>query len=214
MRLATLSRLLVALSLTIGGCTSAAPDSDSNPGKNDQSSGDDIVVDGQSIPRLGPPPPVLSPADDDKMLTFTANFGSRATDPMPGAPIDNLTDYRGQDFANDVFEGDYKSGLTKNGAPIQIGEVAYFRPGLGGGMFSPAQIYLAAQHFKFVVLLYSNITTTDPNWPTALRKIDPVKEGIQGRDSGSGRVRVESGKRARCQQEARDGADQGAVQAR
>ncbi|MGE0867310.1 MAG: hypothetical protein AB7P03_02025 [Kofleriaceae bacterium] len=155
--------LLIGLTAATG-CAVDAPGSDSDNGKQDSTELGDIAVNGKSIPRLERAPLDLAPEDDAKMLTYVKAFGAKRDG-------DTNPQYRSEEFVDDVFTSEYALD-DANGAPLQIGEVAYVRPGLGGTMASAAQIYLLAQHFKTVVLLYTNMTETDPAYTTALRKVD------------------------------------------
>ena len=117
---------------------------------------DTISVDGEEIPRLDIP--AVNIADQAAVDAF---FGVFVNDPV--------TDFRTVEAA----EASVGLALPK---PRRLGKIAYVRPGIGNIMFSPAWVYLLAQHYQTVVLMYSNMTDPEPG-ATAVRRIDEL-EGV------------------------------------
>ncbi len=129
---------------------------------------DSIIVAGKSIPRLEDPAVHID--NQEGIDALFAPF-------VAGAPVD----FRTVEAADDAVD----LGFPKLG---RLGRVAYVRPGVGNIMFSPASIYLLAQHFKTVVLLYSNMTDPEPG-ATDLRRVYEL-EGVPIPSAIQKRVRI------------------------
>jgi hypothetical protein len=124
---------------------------------------DTIAVKGEKIPRLAIPA-----VNIDDQAAVDAFFSVFLADPV--------TDFR------TVEAAEASVGLALP-VPRKLGEIAYVRPGIGNIMFSPAWIYLLAQHYQTVVLMYSNMTDPEPG-ATAVRRVEelegvPVPESIR-----------------------------------
>jgi hypothetical protein len=117
---------------------------------------DTITVDGEEIPRLAVP--AVNIGDQAAVDAFFSVFLA-----------DPVTDFRTVEAA----EASVGLALPK---PRRLGKIAYVRPGIGNIMFSPAWIYLLAQHYKTVVLMYSNMTDPEPG-ATAVRRVAEL-EGV------------------------------------
>ncbi|MGE0869337.1 MAG: hypothetical protein AB7P03_12280 [Kofleriaceae bacterium] len=130
-----------------------------------------IIVDGQPIERLAPPP--VAPADQAAVDAFMGGF-------LAGA----ITDFRTAAAAEAAVD---LAILDNHGDPVHIGDVAFVRPGIGNIMFSPAQIYLLSRHFTNVVVMYTNMT--DPTGPTGVRAVTSL-EGVPIPASIAGEVRI------------------------
>jgi hypothetical protein len=115
-----------------------------------------ISVDGEEIARLDIPA-----VNIDDQAAVDAFFAVFLDDPV--------TDFRTVEAA----EASVGLALPR---PRKLGNLAYVRPGIGNIMFSPAWIYLLAQHYKTVVLMYSNMTDPEPG-ATAGRRIGEL-EGV------------------------------------
>jgi hypothetical protein len=117
---------------------------------------DTITLDGKEIPRLAIPA-----VNIDDQAAVDAFFSVFIADPV--------TDFRTVEAA----EASVGLALPK---PRRLGKIAYVRPGIGNIMFSPAWVYLLAQHYQTVVLMYSNMTDPEPG-ATAVRRVQEL-EGV------------------------------------
>jgi hypothetical protein len=97
-----------------------------------------ITVDGEEIPRLAVPAVHI-----DNQAGIDALF-----EPFIGGAVVDFRTVEAAEAAVDL-------ALPE---PNKLGKIAYVRPGVGNIMFSPAWIYLLAQHFDTVVVMYSNMT--------------------------------------------------------
>ncbi len=140
-------RLFAALASAFAMCLSVAGVAAAN---------DTITVDRKEIPRLAIP--AVNIDDQDAVDEF---FGVFVNDPV--------TDFRTVEAA----EASVGLALPK---PRRLGKIAYVRPGIGNIMFSPAWVYLLAQHYRTVVVMYSNMTDPEPG-ATAVRRVE-VLEGV------------------------------------
>jgi hypothetical protein len=140
-------RLLAALAAAFAMCLSFGGVAAAN---------DTITVAGKEIPRLAVPA-----VNIDDQAAVDAFFGVFVNDPV--------TDFRTVEAA----EASVGLALPK---PRKLGQIAYVRPGIGNIMFSPAWLYLLAQHYQTVVLLYSNMTDPEPG-ATAVRRVQEL-EGV------------------------------------
>jgi len=140
-------RLLAALVSVFAMCLSVGGVAAAN---------DTITLDGEEIPRLAVPA-----VNIDDQAAVDAFFSVFLADPP--------TDFRTVEAA----EASVGLALPK---PRKLGEIAYVRPGIGNIMFSPAWVYLLAQHYQTVVLMYSNMTDPEPG-TTAVRRVEEL-EGV------------------------------------
>jgi hypothetical protein len=115
-----------------------------------------IHVAGQEIPRLAVPAVHID--NQEGIDALFAPF-------LDGAPIDFRTAEAAEASVGLALPGD-----------DDLAMVAYVRPGVGNIMFSPAWIYLLAQHFDTVVVMYSNMTDPEPG-TTDVRRIRSL-EGV------------------------------------
>jgi hypothetical protein len=122
--------------------------------------------------RIAPAP--VAPADQSKVDAFFSGFTA--------APV---TDFHSAAAAQDAVALTVTDG---QGHPIRLVDVAFVRPGLGKIMFSPAQIYMLARHFRTVVLLYTNMTDPDAA-ARAFRRVTEL-EGIPIPSEIAGGVRI------------------------
>jgi hypothetical protein len=134
-------RLLTALASAFALCLSFA---------GMAAADDTITLDGKEIPRLAIPA-----VNIDDQAAVDAFFSVFIADPV--------TDFRTVEAA----EASVGLALPK---PRRLGKIAYVRPGIGNIMFSPAWVYLLAQHYQTVVLMYSNMTDPEPG-ATAVRRV-------------------------------------------
>jgi hypothetical protein len=141
------SRLLTALASAFAMCLSFA---------GVAAADDTITLDGKEIPRLAIPA-----VNIDDQAAVDAFFSVFIADPV--------TDFRTVEAA----EASVGLALPK---PRRLGKIAYVRPGIGNIMFSPAWVYLLAQHYQTVVLMYSNMTDPEPG-ATAVRRVQEL-EGV------------------------------------
>jgi hypothetical protein len=140
-------RLLTALASAFAMCLSFA---------GVAAADDTITLDGKEIPRLAIPA-----VNIDDQAAVDAFFSVFIADPV--------TDFRTVEAA----EASVGLALPK---PRRLGKIAYVRPGIGNIMFSPAWVYLLAQHYQTVVLMYSNMTDPEPG-ATAVRRVQEL-EGV------------------------------------
>ncbi len=140
-------RLLTALASAFALCLSFA---------GMAAADDTITLDGKEIPRLAIPA-----VNIDDQAAVDAFFSVFIADPV--------TDFRTVEAA----EASVGLALPK---PRRLGKIAYVRPGIGNIMFSPAWVYLLAQHYQTVVLMYSNMTDPEPG-ATAVRRVQEL-EGV------------------------------------
>jgi hypothetical protein len=140
-------RLLTALASAFAMCLSFA---------GMAAADDTITLDGKEIPRLAIPA-----VNIDDQAAVDAFFSVFIADPV--------TDFRTVEAA----EASVGLALPK---PRRLGKIAYVRPGIGNIMFSPAWVYLLAQHYQTVVLMYSNMTDPEPG-ATAVRRVQEL-EGV------------------------------------
>ncbi len=66
------------------------------------------------------------------------------------------------DFRNSIAAEASLDKVERDGTgqPIRLGRVAYVRPGLGNIAPSPAHVFMLAQHFDVVVVLFTNMTSS------------------------------------------------------
>ena len=140
-------RLLSVLAAALATCLSFGDVATAN---------DTITVAGKEIPRLAVPA-----VNIDDQAAVDAFFGVFINDPV--------TDFRTVEAA----EASVGLALPK---PRRLGKTAYVRPGIGNIMFSPAWVYLLAQHYQTVVLMYSNMTDPEPG-ATSVRRVEEL-EGV------------------------------------
>ncbi len=131
-----------------------------------------IALDGVEIPRLAPAPYHI--ADQAAVDAFFSAF-------VDGA----ITDFRTVQAAEDAVG---LGPINEDGEPVRLGKIAYVRPGLGNILFSPAFVYLLAQHFDRVVVMYTNMTEPAPG-ATALRPVEAL-EGVPIPAAIAGQVEI------------------------